>query len=78
LLAVSSFVFGLTTSIFFANSTTFRLESNWSNCSSSKPSLIIIPFFLVPGDPAIVFVGFISMAIDDGLCLDARIEIVSH
>jgi hypothetical protein len=47
LLAVSSLFFGLTASIFFANSVTFGLESKWLNCSSSEPSLIIIPFFLV-------------------------------
>jgi hypothetical protein len=71
-LAVSSLFFGLTASIFFANSTTFGLESNWSNCSSSEADLIIIPFFLVKADPeVVVFVRFISIAMDDGLCLDA-------
>jgi hypothetical protein len=56
----SSFVFGLTTSIFFANSTTFGLASNWLICSSSEPDLIIIPLFFVP-EP----IGFISMARDE-------------
>jgi hypothetical protein len=73
LLEASSLFFGLTASIFFANSTTFGLESIWLNCSIFGPSLIIIiPFFLVKVDPAVVvFVGFISIAIDDGLFLDA-------
>jgi hypothetical protein len=44
---VSSLIFGFTASIFFANSRTFGLESNWFICSSSEPDLIIIPFFFV-------------------------------
>ena len=35
---VTSLFFGLTASIFFANSTTFGLESIWLNCSSSVMS----------------------------------------
>ena len=72
-LAVSSLFSGLTASIFFANSITFGLESNWLNCSSSEPSLIIIPLFLVVavGEPEVAFVGLISINIDDGLCFDA-------
>ena len=69
LLLVSSFVFGLTASIFFTNSRTFGLESNWFICSSSEPDLIIIPFFFVT-EPVVAFIGFISMAIDGGLFLN--------
>ena len=72
-LTASSLLFGLIAPILFANSITFELESNLLNCSSSKPSLIIIPFFLVVAgaEPEVAFIGFISIAIDDGLCLDA-------
>src|SRR5919202_10120 len=61
--------FGLTASIFFANSTTFGLESNWLICSSSEPDLIIIPLFFV-AEPVTAFIGFISIAIDGGLFLN--------
>jgi flagellar biosynthesis protein FliQ len=70
---LSSLVFGLTASIFFANSTSFGLESNWLTCSSSELDLIIIPllFFVVVvvvvAEPLEAFIGFISMAIDGGL-----------
>jgi hypothetical protein len=66
LVVLSSFVFGFTVSIFFANSTTFGLENNCLICSSSEPDLIIIPFLFV-AEPVVAFIGFISMAIDDGL-----------
>ncbi|MFL6393084.1 MAG: hypothetical protein ACJ708_00295 [Nitrososphaeraceae archaeon] len=69
LVVLSSFVFGFTVSIFFTNSTTFGLESNWFICSSSEPDLIIIPFFFVT-EPVVAFIGFISMAIDGGLFLN--------
>ncbi|MFL6404364.1 MAG: hypothetical protein ACJ71M_12895, partial [Nitrososphaeraceae archaeon] len=61
-----SLIFGLTASIFFANSTTFGLESNCLICSSSEPDLIIIPFFFV-AEPVLVFIGLISIPIDAGL-----------
>ena len=61
LLMVTSLVFRLISSIFFANSTTFGLESNWLYCSSSEPDLIIIPLFFLGAT------GFISIAIEGGL-----------
>src|ERR671930_1454175 len=69
LVVLSSLVFGLTTSIFFANSTTLGLEINCLICSSSELDLIIIPFFFV-AEPVVAFIGLTSIPIDGGLCLD--------
>ena len=62
--------FGLTASIFFANSTTFGLESSWLNCSSSELDLIIIPLLFFVAELVVALTGLTSIPIDGGLCLD--------